>query len=175
MNQDKKKIFEKIHKHSGRKNIERAIERGIKIEEINENSLLEYNDMINEKRKLLGKEESPYDIRYDYWKTMKQIGYIGLIAKKKNVPVGALFFNHFNKYIIESGLVRSDLDYEEKLYSQDLIKWKIIEWGIDNKMNWYDFAGANPNPSNSKEEGILRYKRKWGGKQYDYMLIQNYN
>ena len=69
-------------------------------------------------------------------------------------------------------MARSSEDYVKKLYSQDLIKWKIIEWGVQRKMNYYDLAGANPNPTSEKEKGILRYKRKWGGKRYDYNIIQ---
>ena len=95
------------------------------------------------------------------------------MAKKDEKPVGGLFFSYFNKYIIEGGLARSPIDYKEKLYSQDLIKWKIIEWGVKNKMNWFDLAGANVNPKNQKEEGILRYKKKWGGKQFDYSIVTN--
>ena len=50
----------------------------------------------------------------------------------------------------------------ENLFSQDLIKWKIIEWGIDNKMNFYDLAGHNPNPITPKEVGIKQFKKKMG-------------
>ena len=38
-------------------------------------------------------------------------------------------------------------------------------------MNWYDLSGVNLNPSNKKEEGIFKYKKKWGGLQKDYWII----
>ena len=38
-------------------------------------------------------------------------------------------------------------------------------------MKWYNLAGFNPNPANSKDEGIFRFKKKWGGKQFDYYGI----
>ena len=75
----------------------------------------------------------------------------------------------------EWGVARSSIDYEQKLYSQDLIKWKIIEWGIENKMNWYDLSGINPNPVNSKERGILQYKKKWGGEKVQQWIFKNLN
>ena len=81
-------------------------------------------------------------------------------------------FSFFNKYINEWGVARSHIDTDQKLYSQDLINWKIIEWGIDNNMNWYDLTGFNPNPISKEEEGLLRYKKKWGGKQYDLWIIR---
>ncbi|RZD45866.1 MAG: hypothetical protein CXT78_04800 [Thaumarchaeota archaeon] len=52
------------------------------------------------------------------------------------------------------------------MYSQDLLKWSIIKWGINNNMKYYNLSGINPNPESKKEEGIFRYKKKWGGKQY---------
>ena len=32
----------------------------------------------------------------------------------------------FNSYVSEWGVGRSALDYDERLYSQDLLKWEII-------------------------------------------------
>ena len=173
LSQKKEKIFSQIQKHSGQKNIERSIERGVSVHEIDEKLLVEYNNLINEKLISLNAETIPYENRLEYFNSMKKIGYKGYLAKKDDTPIGGLFFSFFNKYLIEGGLARSDFDFKEKLYSQDLIKWKIIEWGVDNKMNWFDIAGANPNPTNTKEEGILKYKKKWGGKQFNYHKIFN--
>ena len=39
LRKSKTELYENIHIHSGRKNIERAIRRGVEVEEINENSL----------------------------------------------------------------------------------------------------------------------------------------
>ena len=66
-------------------------------------------------------------------------------------------------------IARTTIDTEEKLYSQDLMKWKIIEWGIENKQKYFDLTGFNPNPISEKEKGILRYKKKWGGKKYNVL------
>ena len=81
------------------------------------------------------------------------------------------FFEKTKNCLIEGGIVRSEVDAEKKLYSQDLIKWKIIEWGIENKMMYYDLAGYNPNPQDQKEAGIKRYKQKWGGVEHNYWKI----
>jgi len=81
-------------------------------------------------------------------------------------------FSYFNNYIIEGAVARSNKDTLEKLYSQDLIKWKIIEWGIENNMKYYDLAGFNPDPKSEKEKGIMNYKKKWGGRKYDYWIIR---
>ena len=104
---------------------------------------------------------------------LSPIGYSGFLARKDRICLGGMFFSFFNKYMNEWGVARSKLDYEEKLYSQDLIKWKIIEWGIKNKMNWYDFSGFNPSPTSSKEKGIFQYKKKWGGEQFEQWIFKN--
>ena len=38
-------------------------------------------------------------------------------------------------------------------------------------MKYYDLAGYNPNPQSEKEKGIMRYKKKWGGKDFEYQKI----
>lgn len=169
----KDSIYMNIEKHNGRKNIERSRKRGVIVEEINEKSLKEYYKLYNEFKKI----EHPnvhdnFESWLSWWKLLKPLGYSGFLAKKNEIPIGGLFFSYFNNYIIEGAVARSNKDASEKLYSQDLIKWKIIEWGIENNMKYYDLAGFNPNPESEKERGIMNYKKKWGGKQADYWLIQ---
>ena len=105
------------------------------------------------------------------WKLFQPLGYSGFLARKDHEPVSGLLFSYVNGYIIEIGVARSIRDTQEKLYSQDLIKWKIIEWGIKNKMKYYDLTGFNPNPISKREEGITQYKKKWGGKAFYYYRI----
>jgi len=97
---------------------------------------------------------------------------MGFLAKLDNKPVSGISFTSFNGYIIEAGIARSKDDLENNLYSMDLLKWNIIEWGIQNNMKFYDLAGFNPNPISKKEIGIAQYKKKWGGKKYDFFYLQ---
>lgn len=164
----KDELYKNIHKHSGRKNVERSKERGVIVEEISEKNFLEFNKFACEIKKQL----DPQTL-LDWWKSLKPLGYSGFLAKWNDKPVGSLMFSFFNKNIIEGGLIRSPEDIQNRLYSQDLIKWKIIEWGVNNKMRFYNLAGFNPFPENKKEEGIKRYKMKWGGKTKNYWRIKN--
>lgn len=169
---DKETLYHNIDKHSGRKNIERSIKRGVCIEEITEKNIPEYvklrNDTVTEETNKVTEQEM-----IDWLQLLHPIGYGGFMARVDEIPIGGIFFASFNKIIIEGGVARSKKDYELKLYSQDLIKWKIIEWGINNNMRYYDLAGFNPNPTNPKEEGIKRYKEKWGGKETTYWILSN--
>ena len=165
-------LYKNIHKHSGRKNIERSIRRGVEIEEINEKSLEDYQTIRNEFKESMGEPKMDFQQALAWWKLMKPLGYTGFLARKEGKPVGGLLFSYFNKVIVEAGVARSKEDFSENLYSQDLIKWKIIEWGVENNMKYYDLAGYNPHPVDEKEEGIKKYKAKWGGEQRTYWIIQ---
>ncbi len=172
LQQTKDVIISSFDKHSAKKNIERAEERGVQVNEITENNILQYHNLLNEFRIASGNPTFEYEDTYDLWKLLAKVGFKGFLATKDGENIGGITFSFFNGYINEWGIARSNLDTTEKLYSQDLLKWKIIEWGIENKQKFYDLSGFNPNPSSGKEEGILRYKKKWGGKQYDYWLVR---
>ena len=83
-------------------------------------------------------------------------------------------FEHYIK-LLESSLllIVKFMDFSENFYSMDLIHWRIIEWGNKKNFKFYNLAGFNPNPASKKEEGIYQYKKKWGGKRYDYYNIFN--
>ena len=168
----KDELYNNIEKSSGRKNIQRSIKRGISVEEVNENNLREYFDLVNLSKGERGGLKTNYDYFHKVWKTLEPYGRRGFLARKDSKPISGLLISCLSGHIIEAGVARSFADKDSMYYSQDLIRWKIIEWGIENNMKWYNLAGFNPNPSTPKEEGILRYKRKWGGKQIYYYGIK---
>lgn len=173
LKKSKEELFDGIEKHSGRKNIERSSKRGVKIEEIkNEDSLIEYCNAWNRTKRDQGFEEKNIENIIDSWKVYKPLGISGFLAKRNGKTVGGISFSYFCGHIIETGIARTEEDRIEKLYSQDLLKWKIIEWGVENQMNYFNLAGFNPNPKDSKEEGIKKYKEKWGGKKQFYWNIR---
>ena len=171
LEKSKEEILQNIDKKSGRKNIERSKNRGVHVEEITSKSLIEFHNLINSMRENSNQEKTPFEILKRRWDLFKPLGFSGFLARKDDGPIGGLLFSHINGHILEAGVARSPLDTSEKLYSQDLIKWKIIEWGIDNKMKFFNLNGFNPSPSSQKERGIQRYKEKWGGDAYYYYRI----
>ena len=173
LSKNKKDIFLNIEKKSGQKNIERSQERGVVVKEMDDKSLLEYIEIYNSTKIDSGGTGVDVEIMKRMWTILKPIGFSGFVAKKDGNCIGGMLFSFFNGYINEWGVARTLEDYSQKLYFQDLIKWKIIEWGIKNKMKYYDLSGFNPHPNSKKEEGILRYKKKWGGKEYSELIITN--
>jgi hypothetical protein len=172
LSKTKDELFNNIEKHSGQKNIKRAIKRGIEIEEINEDNLFDYFTLLNSSKQNRGGLKSNYNYFSQVWKSFKPFGQYGFLAKKDSKPISGLLFSCISGHIIEAGVARSIADKTNMLYSQDLIRWKIIEWGVDNNMKGYNLAGFNPNLSTKKENGIFRYKKKWGGDLFDYYGIQ---
>ncbi len=169
LSKTEEEIFKKFSKNSVQKNLKRSNKHGVTIKEISRDELCHLNnlrkDPINKKYTDTLKE---LEFR---WDSLHDVGWNVFLAFYENQPVGGISISHFNGYITEQGISRSTLDYQQKLYSQDLLKWNIIQWGIRNKMKFFDLAGVNPTPSNKKEEGIFNYKKKWGGDLISYNLI----
>lgn len=163
-------LYGNIEKHSGRKNIERAAQRGVVVEQINDENFVEYAKL-RKAQETSTNENSDLEQRKEWWSSVKKLGYLGFLAKKDGNAVSGILFSAFGGHIIEVGVARSPEDSKNNLYSQDLLKWKIIEWGKNNDMKYYNLAGFNPNPQSPKEEGIFKYKKKWGGKRYDFWRI----
>ena len=164
-------LYQNIDKSNGRKNIERSKKRGVEIEQITENTLDDFFDLVLKSRNFSTDEEDERKVLDLRWKLFKPLGFSGFLAKKSGIPVGGLLFSYLNGHIIEAGVARSIEDSKENLYSQDLIKWKIIEWGSKNNMKFFNLAGFNPNPKSEKEIGIQKYKKKWGGQAYSFHRI----
>jgi len=166
-------LFQNIDKKSGRKNIKRSKERGVDIESITDENLMDFLTLRNGMRKKQGLPARTFEHFSFWWNLMKPLGLSGFLTRKNNVPTGGLLFSHIDNQIIEIAVARSEIDTDEKLYSQDLIKWNIIEWGHNHGLKYYNLAGFNPNPTNDKEKGIFSYKKKWGGKRYDYFGLKS--
>ena len=164
------KIWQNMKKHSTRKNIERSQKKGVYTKLIDKNNLIDYYNLLRETKKKVGIDLSFSDTKIQ-WKKLSSVGFGGFLAYKDENPIGGLLVSFFNNYVNEWGVSRSEKDEREKLYSQDLIKWKIIDWGISNKFRYYDLSGVNPKPQNEKESGIFRYKEKFGGKFFRYYKI----
>lgn len=169
---DKEKLWQLLDKKAARKNIERARERGVTIKVMDEADLPTYYALQTETREMANVQAYSYEDVYEGWHILKGAGFTGFMAYQEGKPLSGLLISTFNKYINEWGVARSKYDVENHLYSQDLIKWTIIEWGHDNRCDYYDLSGVNPVPIDEKEKGIFRYKQKWGGELVHYAMYK---
>ena len=169
LSKSKEKIWDKMDKHSVRKNIKRSEAREVTIKKMEKSDFSTYLKIFEETGKT-----TPFpsnEIAEKWWEKMEQAGHNGFLAYENETPVGGMAITTFNGYVNEFGIVRSKRDYSAKLYSQDLLKWKVIDWSISKKFRYYDLTGVSPNSTNKKELGIYRYKKKWGGELMKYSLI----
>jgi len=179
LNQELDDIIKNTDKKSVQKNIERARERGVTVSEFSMKDLQDlknYSDLLNKYRELNG--FSPYSD--SQVKAVVQLATstgegAGFLAWYDKMPIGGIFISAFNGYINEWGIARSKDDTEKKLYSQDLLRWTIIEWGKKKGCRFYDLSGVKyPEEHQSpKEKGIFKNKEKWGGKLTPYPTIFN--
>lgn len=158
-------IFNNTDKKSVQKNIKRSQERGVTITQISSrNDLIKYHELLNKHR--LDKKLISYSLEdvIEGYELMKSVGQTGFLAWHDKTPIGGIFISSFNNYINEWGVARSQIDTEKKLYSLDHLRWKIIEWGIQNNCKYYDLSGVKSANRSPKEETLFRNKAKWGGK-----------
>ena len=171
LSQDHNTLWENMNKSSARKNINRSKKKEITVKECKYENLGDYYKLVKNVS-----DKSNSDLKFEYvettWTTLKKLGYTVFIAYQHEIPISGLGISFFNSYLNEWGVGRSILDYDEKLYSQDLLKWEIICWGKKNNFSYFDLTGANPTPDNDKEIGILQYKKKWGGKQIPLFILE---
>jgi len=168
-------ILKNTDKKSVQKNIKRSIERGVTITQIeSKNDYLKYYELLKtfrEKNHLT--TYSKNDLIEIFENSKKFEHSITLLAWYKGKPIGGMNFANFNGYIIEASITRSDIDTEKNLYSNDLLRWKIIEWGKNHKCRYYDFVGVKIQNRSSKEDGIYRNKKKWAGKLVNYNAFRD--
>ena len=164
------KILLNTDKNSVRKNIKRSEKREVIIKEIkNDNEINYHYKLLKEHRlrnNLISPSKESVKKMYEFGKNKGITGFIAFYNKK---PIGSITLAHFNGYLVEQGITRSKIDIEEKLYSQELLRMEIIKWGKNNYGKYYDLAGISIGDRNSKEEGIFRNKKKWGGKLITYI------
>lgn len=168
LKQDPEKLWKKMEKHSVQKNIERSKKKGIYVKEMSKTDYLKYRTLSIETGK-----DSPLTKKEieKQWDLFSHAGFGGFFAFENEIPVGAISFSFFNGYVNEFNIFRTQRDISNKLYAQDLLKWKIIEWANKKGFSYFDLSGVNPKPTNQKEIGILRYKKKWGGEPKFYYQI----
>ena len=62
----------------------------------------------------------------------------------------------------------SDLCYSENLHNGDVLCWEMIKWAKEQEVRYFNMTGFDIDPKNSRQQGIRRFKSKWGGECGDY-------
>ena len=145
LDQDLNEILQKTDKKSVQKNIKRSEERGVKITQVeSKKDLISYYELLKQFRTQNKFETYSLSNVIDGYHLLKDIGQIGFLAWYNGDLIGGVFISTFNRFINEWGIVSSNFDRENKLYSVDYLRWKIIEWGKQHDCKYYDLSGIQP-------------------------------
>ena len=170
LNQDEESLWMYI-KHSTRKSLKQVMKRNLMLKramtdnEYIENCLLPYNEMEKE----FGRVESSLSFAEktkDFELMEKYYHYY--YAEIDNKIVAVLGMYVYNGYATEIMSSTSKYAYENKIYAQDLLHWEMFLEAKKLGCHTFDMAGVNPNPVDTKEKGIRRFKEKWGGRYVEY-------
>ena len=173
---DETTLWKKL-RSSARKAIRRAERDGISIERIaSEQQLREYYAAAAHWTEQSGRRVFSYGNLSVMWKYLRPHGSVELFAARhQGEMIGGLGIWVFNGILYEFWSWQSERSFREKLYGNDLIKWEVIRRGHAQGHRVYDLAGVAPNPANTKEAGIRRFKEKWGGRYIPYMTYEKVN
>lgn len=160
-------------KPSARKSLKRARKDGITVEAIQgEAGRRDFQSFREHCQKARGVRSFSVENLLVRYRWLEQIdGEEMFIAKHQDRPISSLGIFRFNGVLYEFGANQDPRAASEKLYGGDLIRWEIIQRGHARGDRCYDFSGVNPGVRNEKEEGIARFKKKWGGTYVEYPMF----
>jgi lipid II:glycine glycyltransferase (peptidoglycan interpeptide bridge formation enzyme) len=168
------KIFGKLDHHI-RGRIRKADESQVTVSEVQTEEEFQecFINTFNNLQLLNGRPERPDTSFLGFWQERKSTCYHPLIAKAADGEiVGVLGSYRCNGVSIEITSAIHPRCYTEKLPAQDLLHWHQIRLAKEDGSNYFDFAGVNPNPTNSKEAGIKNFKSKWGGQYLEFLRYE---
>jgi lipid II:glycine glycyltransferase (peptidoglycan interpeptide bridge formation enzyme) len=86
----------------------------------------------------------------------------------KGSVLGCLGMHVFNGVATEIASSISPEAFERKIPAQDILHWEMMLEAKRLGCHTFDLAGVSPEPETPKEEGIRRFKKKWGGDYVEY-------
>jgi hypothetical protein len=158
-------------KRESRKSIREGREQGIEVEQLTDKEELSgYLHLLEESRERLGLALPPNYPDQAMWDLLWRDGNLQIfVARAGERLCGGLGVLVFNKVMFEIAAARAaNLPGSE--HAGDLIKWSVISWGASTGQRVYDLSGVSPSPIDPKEEGIRRFKSKFGGKYVEYAI-----
>lgn len=164
LTQSPETLWNNIDRQSGRKAVNRALKRGIKVTEIkNLDELKIHHNLLLQGREIANMTGPSFNFIKLRWELLRNVGSKGFIAWLDEQPIASTLLTSFNGYINEQGFARSKMDKEQLLNGTDMIKWHIIKWGANSGCKTFDLSGVEADLSDKKNQGIFKFKKKWGG------------
>lgn len=86
------------------------------------------------------------------------------------IPLSFNVILYFNGVASQTFPLNSNYCLDNRLFGNHILTWKVIEWANKRDCRWFDFVGITPNIESRtpKEEGIFKFKARWGGLKLHY-------
>ena len=160
-------------KHSAKKAIRKAQERGVMVRRIQSNNeLTSYVRFAERAARHSGRTLTGHPDVLMAWDCLRPQAYLEFfVAELGGECVSGLGVRGQGAWISEFGSYQSVRDRTERLNAQDAIKWEVIRWARYCGIRYFDLAGVNPEPTTAKEAGIRQFKAKWGGRYVEFPVV----
>lgn len=171
LNETEDRLFRNLE-HSARKQINKARKVGIKVKLCK--TFDEFYELFLSPYLIIsGRQDQGKDFYKKLWALDSEGVYHYWVAVDKDDNIsGFLGTYRFNGLSTEIMSAMTPYARENRLPVQDLLHWEIMLFHKKLGDSYFDLAGINPDPKDTKEIGIRRFKEKWGGKLYDTSSYQ---
>jgi lipid II:glycine glycyltransferase (peptidoglycan interpeptide bridge formation enzyme) len=157
-------FWKRFHKHT-RNDIRKAKKCGLKLKRIeNIKDLRKFYSLYTKEMKNFGTPQHSFNFFRNCFEILKR-DFFGLNCYKDKKLISSIILFVEEDYGYVSFNV-SNPNFRN-LRPNDIIYWEMIKWSIKNKIKYLDVGQVDLNPEkDSREEGLLKFKRKWLGKEY---------
>ncbi|MEA3329270.1 MAG: peptidoglycan bridge formation glycyltransferase FemA/FemB family protein [Nanoarchaeota archaeon] len=178
-NKSEEEIFEKID-YSRRKNIKKAIRRGLKFIKAQSNEIKKSHEIYSK----VWLEGGISPMKLEKWNGLiNKEDYILFTIKLEKEIVGSALIQKIDKKFL--GIKSDDKGIRFRAFSSDkkfneyrpndFLYWNCIKYALENKLDFVDFGGWQIN-ARGHLKGINRFKMQWGGEilfyKKDYPFIK---
>jgi hypothetical protein len=170
LSQNEADLWRNLQK-SARKNIKKAKSLGVRIKHISLLKTLEKEFYIPycAIENAAGRSSPPFSTFEISWTEDQKQYYHYYVAESETGEILATLGMYiFNNVATEIASALSPKAVNERIPAQDLLHWEMFLTAKKLGCHTFNLAGVNPKPNAPKEEGILRFKKKWGGQYVEY-------
>lgn len=125
-----------------------------------------FYDVFLKTRRALGVPPYPRRFFDAMWRHLVPRGWLRLLlVEKDGATQGALLVFPFKREVVSAYMGSDPASKDARV--NDLLFWEAIRWSAAEGFASYYFGADSPH-----QEGLLQYKRKWGGQQF---VLPNYH
>lgn len=169
LNRDEDLLFKELD-HAARKNIKKSSRMDVSVHKVTSfEDLKLFYESYKSFEEANSRPVNPFRVAQIMWEEdHSQYYHYYLVKLPDNIVVATLGMYTLNGVATEIASSLSPLAYELKLPAQDILHWHLLLEAKKMGCHTFDLAGVSPKPDNPKEEGIRRFKSKWGGEYVEY-------